>query len=272
MGRPPLSFRFASLYIPSVGVKRIVKILVPVKRVPDPATTIRVLADGSGIATDNVKWVINPFDEIAIEEALRIKEKQGSGEVILLTIGQKTWQEQLRTGLAMGADRAILVLTDNPLDTSAIARIIAKIVSDEKPELVIMGKQAIDDDSNQVPQMLAEFLGWPQATFASKVEIADGKCTVVREVDGGLETVAFAIPGVISTDLRLNEPRYASLPGIMKARKKELKEIPADSLGIDLAPKLKIKALAAPPKRQAGRKVASVQELVAVLHTEAKVI
>jgi electron transfer flavoprotein beta subunit len=249
-----------------------VKILVPVKRVPDPETTIRILPDGSGIATDNVKWVINPFDEIAIEEALRIKEKQGSGEVILLTIGQKTWQEQLRTGLAMGADRAILVLTDNPLDTSAIARIIAKIVSDEKPELVLMGKQAIDDDSNQVPQILAEMLNWPQATFASKVEIADGKCTVVREVDGGLETVAFQLPGVISTDLRLNEPRYASLPGIMKARKKELKEIPLDTLGVDVKALIKIKQLKAPAKREAGRKVGSVQELVKVLHDEAKLI
>jgi electron transfer flavoprotein beta subunit len=249
-----------------------VKILVPVKRVPDPATTIRVMPDGSGIATDNVKWVINPFDEIAIEEALRIKEKQGSGEVILISVGQQNWQEQLRTGLAMGADRAILVRADKPLDTLAIARIMAKVVSDEKPELVIIGKQAIDDDSNQVGQMLAEMLGWPQATFASKVEIAGEKCTVVREADGGLETVAFPMPAVITTDLRLNEPRYASLPGIMKARKKPFNEIPVDSLGVDLAPKLKIKTLKAPEKRQAGRKVGSVEELVQVLHTEAKVI
>jgi electron transfer flavoprotein beta subunit len=249
-----------------------VKILVPVKRVPDPATTIRVMPDGSGIATDNVKWVINPFDEIAIEEALRIKEKQGSGEVILISVGEQNWQEQLRTGLAMGADRAILVRADKPLDTLAIARIMAKVVSDEKPELVIIGKQAIDDDSNQVGQMLAEMLGWPQATFASKVEIAGEKCTVVREADGGLETVAFPLPAVITTDLRLNEPRYASLPGIMKARKKPFNEIPVDSLGVDLAPKLKIKTLKAPEKRQAGRKVGSVEELVQVLHTEAKVI
>ncbi len=247
------------------------KILVPIKRVPDPATTIRVMPDGSGIATDNVKWVINPFDEIAIEEALRIKEKQG-GEVVLVTIGQSTWQEQLRTGLAMGADRAILVKTDAALDPLAIAGILAKVAEEQKPDLIVLGKQAIDDDSNQIPQMMAELLGWPQATFASKVEFADKKCTVVREVDGGLETIAFNLPGVISTDLRLNEPRYASLPGIMKARKKELKEVAADSLGVDLAPKLKIKTLAAPPKRQAGKKVASVQELVAVLHTEAKVI
>ena len=248
------------------------KILVPVKRVPDPATTIRVLPDGSGIAVDNVKWVINPFDEIAIEEALRIKEKQGSGEVVLISIGQQSWQEQLRTGLAMGADRAILVRTDNPLDSLAIARVIAKVVSDEKPELVMIGKQAIDDDSNQTGQMVAEMLGWPQATFASKIEFAGDKCTVVREIDGGLETIAFALPAVITTDLRLNEPRYASLPGIMKARKKPLNEIAVDSLGVDLAPKLRIKALKAPEKRQAGRKVGSVQELVQILHTEAKVI
>jgi len=249
-----------------------VKILVPIKRVPDPATTIRVLADGSGIATDNVKWVINPFDEIAIEEALRIKEKQAGSEVVLVTIGQSTWQEQLRTGLAMGADRAILVKSDGYLDPLALARILAKIAGDEKADIVLLGKQAIDDDSNQVGQMLAEMLGWPQATFASKVEFADQKVTVIREVDGGLETIAFNLPAVVTTDLRLNEPRYASLPGIMKARKKELKELPAESLGLDLAPKLKIKSLTAPPKRQAGKKVGSFAELVGVLHTEAKVI
>jgi electron transfer flavoprotein beta subunit len=249
-----------------------VKILVPVKRVPDPATTIRVLPDGSGIATDNIKWVINPFDEIAIEEALRIKEKQGSGEVVLCSIGQASWQEQLRTGLAMGADRAILVKAEQPLDSLAIARILAKIANDEKPELVILGKQAIDDDSNQVGQMMAEMLGWPQATFASKIELAEGKCTVTREVDGGLETIAFPLPAVVTTDLRLNEPRYASLPGIMKARKKELKEIAPESLGIDLAPRLKVKRLTAPPKREAGRKVESAADLVALLHSEAKVI
>jgi electron transfer flavoprotein beta subunit len=249
-----------------------VKILVPVKRVPDPATTIRVLPDGSGIATDNVKWVINPFDEIAIEEALRIKERQGGGEVVLISVGLPTWQEQLRTGLAMGADRAILVKAETPLDTLGIARIIAKVAADEKPELVIIGKQAIDDDSNQVGQIIAETLGWPQATFASKVEIAGEKCTVVREADGGLETIAFPLPAVITADLRLNEPRYASLPGIMKARKKPLNEIAADSLGLNLTPKLKIKTLKAPEKRQAGRKVGSVEELVQLLHTEAKVI
>ena len=248
------------------------KILVPLKRVPDPATTIRILPDGTGIATDNVKWVINPFDEIAIEEALRIKERLKTGEVVLLTIGQSTWQEQLRTGLAMGADRARLVLSDKPLDTLAIARVIAKVVAEEQPKMVILGKQAIDDDSNQVGQMLAEMLGWPQATFASKIELDGDRCTVVREVDGGLETVAFSLPAVITTDLRLNEPRYASLPGIMKARKKELKEVPVDSLGVDLNPKLKVKELKAPPKRQAGRKLGSVEELVKALHDEAKLI
>jgi electron transfer flavoprotein beta subunit len=249
-----------------------VKILVPLKRVPDPATTIRILPDGSGIATDNVKWVINPFDEIAIEEALRIKERMKTGEVVLLTIGQSNWQEQLRTGLAMGADRARLVLNDKPLDTLAIARVIARIVAEEEPKMVILGKQAIDDDCNQIGQMLAEMLGWPQATFASKIDIEGDRCTVIREVDGGLETVAFNLPAVITTDLRLNEPRYASLPGIMKARKKELKEIPIDSLGVDLTPKLKVKELKAPPKRQAGRKVGSVEELVKLLHDEAKLI
>src|ERR1700752_297773 len=247
------------------------KILVPIKRVPDPATTIRVLPDGTGIATDNVKWVINPFCEIAIEEALRIKEKQ-TGEVVLVTIGQSTWQEQLRTGLAMGADRAILVKSDTALDSLAIARILAKIAGDEKPDLIILGKQAIDDDANQTGQMLAEMLGWPQATFASKVEITPEKTSVVREVDGGLETIAFKLPAVITTDLRLNEPRYASLPGIMKARKKELKEIPVADVGVDLTPTLKIQKLKPPPKRQAGKKVGSVQELVQLLHTEAKVI
>jgi electron transfer flavoprotein beta subunit len=248
------------------------KILVPIKRVPDPATTIRVLPDGSGIATDNIKWVINPFDEIALEEALRIKEKQGSGEVVLLSIGQQTWQEQLRTGLAMGADRAILVKADAPLDTFAIARVMTKVIGDETPELVIIGKQAIDDDSNQVGQMVAELLGWPQATFASKVEITGERCTVVREADGGLETVAFRLPAIITTDLRLNEPRYASLPGIMKARKKPLTEMAVDSLGVDLTPKVKLKFMSAPEKRQAGRKLGSVQELVQALHSEAKII
>jgi electron transfer flavoprotein beta subunit len=251
-----------------------VKILVTVKRVPDPETIIKIGADGAGIATDNVKWVINPFDEIAIEEALRIKEKVAGTEVVLVSLGQKTSQEQLRTGLAMGADRAILVLTEQVLEPLAVARALAKIVQNEKADLLVMGKQAIDDDSNCVGQMLAELLGWPQGTFASKVELAaDQKSArVTREVDGGLETVAIPLPAVVTADLRLNEPRYASLPGIMKARKKELKEIPVAELGVDVAPRLKVVKLETPPKRTGGRKVGSVQELVKVLHDEAKVI
>ena len=250
------------------------KILVTAKRVPDPETVIKVAPDGTGIVTDNVKWVINPFDEIAIEEALRIKEKVAGTEVVLVSIGQKTAQEQLRTGLAMGADRAILVLTDTALEPLAVARVIQKLSETEKPDLVLMGKQAIDDDSNCAGQMLAELLGWPQATFASKVELAGDQksAKVTREVDGGLETVAVPMPAVVTSDLRLNEPRYASLPGIMKARKKEMKEIPVAELGIDVTPRVKLVKLETPPKRSAGRKVGSVQELVQVLHNEAKVI
>jgi len=251
-----------------------VKILVCVKRVPDPETVIKLTPEGASIVTDNVKWVINPFDEIAIEEALRIKEKAAGTEVVLLSIGQKTAQEQLRTGLAMGADRAILVLTDQALEPLAVARVIEKLVGTEKPELILMGKQAIDDDSNCVGQMVAELLAWPQATFASKVEIGGDQkgAQVTREVDGGLETLAIPLPAVVTADLRLNEPRYASLPGIMKARKKELKEIPVADVGVDVAPKVKIVKLETPPKRTGGRKVGSVQELVKVLHDEAKVI
>jgi electron transfer flavoprotein beta subunit len=251
-----------------------VKILVTAKRVPDPETVVKIAADGTSITTDNVKWVINPFDEIAIEEALRIKEKVSGTEVVLVSIGQKTAQEQLRTGLAMGADRAVLVLSDQTLEPLAIARVLHKLTDTEKPDLLLMGKQAIDDDSNCVGQMLAELLGWPQATFASKVELAgDQKAAkVTREVDGGLETINVPLPAVVTTDLRLNEPRYASLPGIMKARKKELKEIPVADLGVDVAPRLKVVKLETPPKRSGGRKVGSVQELVQVLHNEAKVI
>jgi electron transfer flavoprotein beta subunit len=247
---------------------------VPAKRVPDPNSTIKVKPDGSGIVTDNLKYVINPFDEIAIEEALRIKEKQGGGEIVLISIGGKESSEQLRTGLAMGADRAILVLNANPIDSLVVARVLAKVAADEAVDLVLMGKQAIDDDSNQAGQMLAELLGWPQATFASKIELgADQKSAkVTREVDGGLETIEISLPGVVTSDLRLNEPRYASLPGIMKARKKELKEVEIGSLGIDVAPKVKVLKMEPPPKREAGKKVETVQELVQLLHTEAKVI
>jgi len=251
-----------------------VKILVTVKRVPDPETTIRVKPDGSGIVTDNIKYVINPFDEIAIEEGLRIKEKLGGSEVVLASIGTKVVSEQLRTGLAMGADRALLVLCDQELDSLAVSRILAKLVERENPQLVLMGKQAIDDDANQAGQMLAALLDWPQATFASQVELAaDQKSVqVIREVDGGLETVGFALPGVITADLRLNEPRYASLPGIMKARKKEIKEIPVAELGVDISPRLKIHKVDPPAKKEAGKKVETVQELLDLLHTEAKVI
>jgi len=251
-----------------------VKILVTVKRVPDPETVIKVNAGGTGIVTDNVKWVVNPFDEYGIEEALRIKEKNAGSEVVLVSIGTQAAQEQLRTGLAMGGDRAILVKTDDALEPLAVARVLTKVVESEKPDLVILGKQAIDDDANAVGQMLAELLGWPQATFASKVELGgDGKSAkVTREVDGGLETVGINLPAVVTADLRLNEPRYASLPGIMKARKKELKELAVGDLGVDVAPKVKITKLEMPPKRSAGRKVESVQELVKLLHDEAKAI
>jgi len=221
--------------------------------------------------------VINPFDEIALEEALRIKEKLGGAEVVLVGIGSKTTSEQLRTGLAMGADRAILVLTDDaldPLDSLAVARILQKLVGDENADLVLMGKQAIDADSSQAGQMLADMLGWPQATFASKIELAGDQKSlqVTREVDGGLEVLALSMPAVVTADLRLNEPRYASLPGIMKSRKKEMKEVPLASLGVDTAARLKIVKMESPPKRQGGRKVETVAALVAALHSEAKVI
>jgi len=251
-----------------------VKILTTVKRVPDPETSIKVKPDGSGIVTDNIKWVVNPFDEIAVEESLRLREKVTGSEVVLVSVGSKVVQEQLRTGLAMGADRAILVVTDDAVEPLAVARVLMKIVETEKPDLVILGKQAIDDDSNAVGQMLAELLGWPQATFASKLELAGDQksATVTREVDGGIEVLSFPLPGIVTADLRLNEPRYASLPGIMKARKKELKEIPIGDLGVDVASTAKLIKMEPPPKRQAGKKLASVDELVNLLHTEAKVI
>lgn len=250
------------------------KVLVTVKRVPDPETTIRVKSDGSGIETDNIKYVINPFDEIALEEALRIKEKLGSGEVVLVSIGDSVVTEQLRTGLAMGADRAILVGCDQDLDSLAVARVLAKIVEEENPQLVLMGKQAIDDDANQAGQMLAALLDWPQATFASEVVLSDDQqaVKVTREVDGGLETIGFALPGIITSDLRLNEPRYASLPGIMKARKKEIKEVAATDLGADMSPRLTINSLEPPTQKEAGKKVETVEELIGLLHDEAKVI
>ncbi|RMF24811.1 MAG: electron transfer flavoprotein subunit beta/FixA family protein [Deltaproteobacteria bacterium] len=249
------------------------KILVTVKRVPDAETTIKVNPEGTGIVESGIKWVVNPFDEYAIEEALKIKEAQGDVEVVLCSIGTSDSQEQLRTGLAMGADRAILVTAD-AADGWVVARILAKVVEKESPDLVIMGKQAIDDDANVVGQLLAQILGWPQATFISKLELADGNAsaTCVREVDGGLETVKIPLPAVVTADLRLNEPRYASLPGIMKARKKPLEEIDAASLGADLTPRLVVKSMAPPPERQGGRIVESVDELVTALQNEAKVL
>jgi electron transfer flavoprotein beta subunit len=251
-----------------------VKILVPIKRVPDPQTNIVVKPDGSGIAEDNVKFVINPFCEIAIEEALRIKENQGDAEVILISIGDAVCQEQLRTGLAMGADRAILVVADKLLDPATTTEVLAKIVADEQPELIMLGKQSIDDDANQTGQLLASTLDWPQATFASKVEFSDDKSevSVTREVDGGLETIAFNLPGIVTTDLRLNEPRYASLPGIMKARKKELKEIPLAEAGASDSLQVETLTLVPPAVREAGKTVETVEELVELLHSEAKLI
>lgn len=250
------------------------KILVPIKRVPDPQATITVKPDGTGIVEDNIKFVINPFCEIAIEEALRIKENQGGAEVVLVSIGDSSCQEQLRTGLAMGADRAILVLADSALDPATTTQVLAKLVGDEQPDIVMAGKQAIDDDANQTGQLLASTLDWPQATFASEVKFSDDKSevSVTREVDGGLETVSFALPGVITTDLRLNEPRYASLPGIMKARKKELKEIPLAETGAADTLQVETLGLVPPASREAGKTVETVQELVELLHTEAKLI
>ena len=247
------------------------KILVTVKRVPDAETTIKISPDGTGIVESGIKWVVNPFDELAIEEALRIKEASGDAEVVLCSIGGTECQEQLRTGLAMGADRAILVSSPTS-DPWVVARILTKVVEKETPNLVLMGKQAIDDDSNVVGQMLAELLQWPQATFISEIKLEGDGATCVREIDGGLETVKISLPAIVTADLRLNEPRYASLPGIMKARKKPLEEIDAASLGIDTQPRLTIKKLTPPPERKAGRKVETVDELIQALQNEAKVL
>jgi electron transfer flavoprotein beta subunit len=241
------------------------KILVPVKRVVDYNVKIRVKADGSGVDLANVKMSINPFDEIAVEEALRLKEAGKASEVVVVSIGPAKADETLRTGLAMGADRGILVKTDDPIEPLAVAKILAKIVADEKPGLVILGKQAIDDDSNQTGQSLAALLGWGQGTFASKVEISGDSVDVTREIDGGLQTVTLKLPAIVTTDLRLNEPRYASLPNIIKAKKKEVAaKTPAD-YGVDIAPRLEVLKTAEPPTRKAGVKVGSVPELVAKL-------
>ncbi|HEX9287934.1 MAG TPA: electron transfer flavoprotein subunit beta/FixA family protein [Anaeromyxobacteraceae bacterium] len=264
------------------------KILVAAKRVEDPESKIRVKPDGSGIVTEGVNYKLNPFDEIAVEEALRLKEKHG-GEIVVVSIGGPKSMTEIRAALAMGADRGLLVQHDGALDPVVASAILAKLVEGEKPDLVILGKQSIDDDQNQTGQYLAERMGVGQATFASKTESleseaeqkkqpglvlsGDGKkLSVVREVDGGVETLEVGLPAVVTTDLRLNKPRFASLPGIMKAKKKEVKEIPSASLGVDLTPKVVVKKLSEPPKRKGGVKVADVNELWAKLHGEAKVL
>ena len=248
------------------------KVLVPVKRVVDYNVKIRVKADGSGVETANVKMSMNPFDEIAVEEAVRLKESKAATEVVAVSLGVQAAQETLRTALAMGADRAIHVVTDAELQPLAVAKLLKAIVDKEQPQLVIMGKQAIDDDANQTGQMLAALLGWSQGTFASKVVPAAEAVTVTREVDGGLETIELKLPAVVTTDLRLNEPRYASLPNIMKAKKKPIDSMSPADLGVDPAPRLKTLKVAEPPKRSAGIKVKTVQELVDKLKNEAKVI
>ncbi|MHC2997259.1 electron transfer flavoprotein subunit beta/FixA family protein [Tepidiphilus sp. HLB4] len=248
------------------------KILVPVKRVVDYNVKIRVKPDGSGVDTANVKMSMNPFDEIAVEEAIRLKEAGVASEVIVVSCGVAQCQETLRAAMAMGADRGILVQTDVELQPLAVAKLLKAVVEKEQPGLVIAGKQAIDDDANQTGQMLAALLGWPQATFASKVEIADGKARVTREVDGGLETVELPLPAVITTDLRLNEPRFATLPNIMKAKKKPIDTLTPEALGVDVTPRLATLKVEEPPKRKAGVMVGSVDELIEKLRNEAKVI
>jgi electron transfer flavoprotein beta subunit len=248
------------------------KILVPVKRVVDYNVKVRVKADGSGVETANVKMSMNPFDEIAMEEAVRLKEAGVATELIAVSIGPTQCQETLRTALAIGADRAILVETTAETQPLGVAKALRKLVERESPQLVLLGKQAIDDDSNQTGQMLAALLGWPQGTFASKVKIAGGEAEVTREVDGGLETVAIKLPAVVTTDLRLNEPRYVTLPNIMKAKKKTLEIVKPDDLGVDLAPRLKTLKVEEPSKRKAGVVVKTVDELVSKLKNESKVI
>ena len=248
------------------------KVLVAVKRVIDYNVKIRVKADNTGVETANVKMSMNPFDEIAVEEAIRMKEKGAATEIIAFSAGPAQCQETIRTALAMGADRGVLVQTDAELQPLAVAKLLKAVVDKEQPGLVIVGKQAIDDDSNATGQMLAALLGWPQGTFASKVVIEGDNITVTREVDGGLETVALTLPAIVTTDLRLNEPRYASLPNIMKARKKPIENVKPADLGVDPTPRLTTLKVTDPPKRQAGVKVGSVAELVAKLRTEAKVI
>ncbi len=248
------------------------KVLVPVKRVVDYNVKIRVKSDGSGVDLANVKMSMNPFDEISIEEAVRLKEAGTATEIVVVSVGPQQAQETIRTALAMGADRGILVKTDANVEPLGVAKILKAIAAEENPDLFIVGKQAIDDDSNQTGQMLAQMLGWSQGTFASKVEPADGKLTVIREIDGGLQTITITSPAVVTTDLRLNEPRYASLPNIMKAKKKPIDEKTPEDYGVDIAPRLEVLSTTEPPKRQAGVIVESVAELVDKLKNEAGVI
>ena len=248
------------------------KVLVAVKRVVDFNVKVRVRADGAGVETANVKMSMNPFDEIAVEEAVRLKEAGAAGEIVVVSIGPAQSQETLRTALAIGADRAILVDASADVQPLGVAKALAQLARKEAPQMVILGKQAIDDDSNQTGQMLAALLGWPQATFASKVKVAGGELEVTREIDGGLETVAVKLPAVVTTDLRLNEPRYVTLPNIMKAKKKTLDVVKPQDLGVDLAPRLKTLRVEEPSKRKAGVLVKSVDELVTKLRNEAKVI
>ena len=248
------------------------KILVAVKRVVDYNVKVRVKADGTGVDIANVKMSMNPFDEIAVEEAVRLKEKGVASEIVAVSCGVAQCQETLRTAMAIGADRGILVETGDELQPLAVAKLLKALVEQEKPALVILGKQAIDDDCNQTGQMLAALLGWPQGTFASKLVLEDGAAVVTREIDGGLETVRLALPAVVTTDLRLNEPRYASLPNIMRSKKKPVDEIDAAGLGVDMAPRLKVLKVEAPPARRAGIRVATPAELVDKLKNEAGVL
>ncbi len=248
------------------------KVLVPVKRVVDYNVKVRVKSDGTGVDIANVKMSMNPFDEIAVEEAVRLKEKGVVTEVIAVSCGVTQCQETLRTAMAIGADRGILVETDVELQPLAVAKLLKALVDKEQPHFVILGKQAIDDDCNQTGQMLAALAGMPQATFASKVEVADGKATVTREVDGGLETLSVSLPAVVTTDLRLNEPRYVTLPNIMKAKKKQLDIIKPADLGVDVTPRITTLKVSEPPKRSAGIKVPDVATLVGKLKNDAKVI
>jgi len=250
----------------------VVKILVPVKRVVDYNVKIRVKADGTGVETASVKFSMNPFDEIAVEEAVRLKEAGKATEVVVVSLGPSAAQETLRTALAMGADRAILVQTDAEVQPLAVAKVLKALVDKEQPRIALLGKQAIDDDCNQTGQMLAALLGWPQGTFASKVAVGDDALTVTREIDGGLETIELTLPAVVTADLRLNEPRYASLPNIMKAKKKPFETLTPGSLGVDVTPRLTTLKVVEPPRRKAGVKVADVAALVDKLKNDARVI